>query len=77
MVYALVQTAIIAAAVVFSLQHLARKLMPRTMKRLTMAVLPGLKTKAESGGGCAESGTCGACNACGNIASILRDLPPR
>jgi hypothetical protein len=77
MMYALLQVAIVAAALVFSLQHLARKLMPRTMKRLTQSVLPGLKANAEPEGGCGESGACGTCNACGNIASMLRDLPPR
>jgi len=77
MVYACLQIVIITGALVFSLQHLARKLMPQTMKRLTGSVLPGLKAKAESEGGCGESGACGSCNSCGNIASILRSLPPR
>jgi len=77
MIYAVLQVVIIAAALAFSLQHLARKLMPKTMKRLTRAVLPGVAAKAEPEGGCGDAGSCGTCNACGNIAAMLHDLPPR
>ena len=75
MLYAVLQTVIIAAALAFSLQHLARKLRPHTVKRLMQSVFPGVEAKAPEAG-CGDSGGCGTCNACGNIAAMLRDLPP-
>lgn len=80
MIYGVLQVLIIAAALAFSVQHMARKLMPQTVKRLTLAILPRsmaarVETKG-SDGGCGDSGSCGTCNSCGNIAAMLRDLPP-
>ncbi len=77
MLYAILQVVIVVAALAFSVQHMARKLMPRTMMRLTRAVLPGVQAKSEAEGGCGDSGSCGTCNSCGNIATMLRDVPPR
>lgn len=81
MVYAVLQVVIVAAAVLFSLQHVARKLMPQTFGRVAQAVLPrALKGRVSTPGpekGCGDAGGCGSCNACGNIAAMLRDLPPR
>lgn len=77
MMYAILQVVILGAALVFSIQHMARKLMPRTMKRLTQAILPGAPAKSETGSGCGDSGSCGTCNSCGTVAAMLRDLPPR
>ncbi|WP_443750004.1 DUF6587 family protein [Asticcacaulis solisilvae] len=81
MVYAVLQVVIIAAAVLFSLQHVARKAFPKTVKRLAAAVLPrpvAARVAAKtSEGGCGDAGGCGACNSCGNIAAMLRDVPRR
>ncbi len=77
MIYAILQAVIVTAALVFSVQHMARKLMPRTVRRLTHAILPGTGAKTEPEGGCGDAGGCGTCNTCGNIASMLRDMPPR
>jgi len=81
MVYAILQALVIAAALAFSLQHMARKLFPHAFDRLMQAVLPQrLKArivKAESGKGCGDGDGCGTCNACGNIAAMLRDVPRR
>jgi len=80
--YAVLQVAVIAAALAFSLQHIARKLMPRTLQRLARVLLPAklaalVETKAATASGCGDSSGCGTCNACGNIAAAVRDLPPR
>jgi hypothetical protein len=81
MLYAILQGLVVAAALVFSLQHVARRLFPQTFGRLTRAVLPApLRARVsavEPEKGCDDSGGCGSCNACGNIAAMLRDLPPR
>ena len=81
MLYTVLQVLVIAAALVFSLQHVARKLFPRTFGQLAQAILPqALKRRAVTADpekGCGDAGGCGSCNACGNIAAMLRDLPPR
>jgi len=81
MLYAVFQGLIVAAALAFSLQHVARKLFPQAFARLTQAVLPaGLRSRTltdEPQKDCGDAGGCGSCNACGNIAAMLRDLPPR
>ncbi len=40
MLYTVLQVLVIAAALVFSLQHVARKLFPRTFGQLAQAILP-------------------------------------
>ncbi len=89
MIYGLMQIAIIALVVAFSLVQVGRKIMPQTARSVQARLARSLRGKAMPpvlqrfgerlqpaevpAKGCGSG--CGSCNMCGTIAALTKDIP--